>query len=661
MTISELLQAMGISHALVVDDAFDDVPIPDDLVIESDEWTRLFDDLHVDDRAKLASLYQPYETARADTLRFDPAFVSLLWQCKDQLVSPAVHELFDRYDAEKAIDRRLLAPLITFLESVGLVCTRSGRNFQVAAAGAQLIFVDLFLSAAQREGDMNISVDGVAKIVAAKKSAPPLIVLMSRSNALLEKRKEFRDRAQLFESNFRILSKDDISDPAKLERILRRLATHYEESKKLASFVHAWETGLTGARDRTTALIRSLRLADLAQIYELLLSAEGEPTGSYLVDIFDKVLQHEIEREAPIIDAAVALNTLTGESYPPPYVPGAPELQDLIHRSLFQNRARLRLPGALSSAVAFGDLCRVLGNPDPNAPSLVDELNTDTVLAALTPACDLQRSGAKRILLLVGTLRPLTRESWTYGDEGLKTPVVEMPDGSLLWIKWDLKHILAWSQDEISTLFANARLATVARIRESHAVELQQRLLSNLGRVGLAAPMPATFVFRVEAFYPTVDNALKLLHIPALEDGGVCFVGRGKKDSKMEERLALTESACDALVSALGELAIDNVSQGARALFEELRGTTALLQALERGIPLNSSKPNEWKEIVTEEGKAVGYIRRSSIADGDTSLARDRQKIAKGGVFLTVFEQVKDDVEVPAEIAAQNIAPASDS
>ena len=77
---------------------------------------------------------------------------------------------------------------------------------------------------------------------------------------------------------------------------------------------HAWETGLTGARDRTTALIRKLRLADLAQIYELLLSAEGEPTGSYLVDIFDKVLQHEIEREAPIIDAAVALNSLTGRT-----------------------------------------------------------------------------------------------------------------------------------------------------------------------------------------------------------------------------------------------------------------------------------------------------------------------------------------------------------
>ena len=462
MNILDLLRHMGISRALVVDDAFDDAPVPDDLAIESDEWTQLFDDLQAEDKARLASMYEPYKVTRADALRSDPIFVSLLWQSKDAFASKAVRELFDRYDAEKATDRRLLAPLIAYLKDVGLNCATSGRNFQASAGGVQLIFVDLFLSAAQREDDMNLSVDGVARVVALRKAEPPLVVLMSRSDALLEKRKEYRDRAQLFESNFRILSKRDIADPTKLERTLRRLATHYEESKRLATFVHAWEAGLTGARNRTTGLIRKLRLADLAQIYELLLSAEGEPTGSYLVDIFDKVLQHEIEREEPIIDAAVALNSMTGDSYPPPYVPGAPDLQDLIHRSLFQNRARLKLPGALSSKVAFGDLLRPMGVPNPAEPTLVDELGQDTVLAALTPACDLQRSGAKRILLLSGFLRPLTRESWTYGDEGIKTPVVEMPDGSRAWIKWDLKHVLAWTQEEISTLLAQTRLQTVA-------------------------------------------------------------------------------------------------------------------------------------------------------------------------------------------------------
>lgn len=657
MSVPELLRQVGICRALVVDDAFDDAPIPEDLVIESEEWTELFDDLHIEDKAKLATLYEPYKTLRADALRSDQAFVSLLWKNKDALASPAVRELFNRYDAEKATDRRLLAPLLAYLTGVGLDCATSGRNFQASATGVQLIFVDLFLSAAQREDDMDLSVEGVARVAASRKSEPPLVVLMSRSNALLDKRKDFRDRAQLFESNFRILSKGDIADPVRLDGTIRRLATHYEESRKLASFVHAWDVGLTGARDRTTKLIRKLRLADLAQIYELLLSAEGEPTGSYLVDIFDMVLQHEIERDESIIDAAVALNSLKGDSYPPPYVPGAPDLQDLIHRSLFQNRARLKLPGALASGVAFGDLLRPIGTPNPHALTLVDELSQDAVLTVLTPACDLQRGGAKRVLLLCGILRPLSREAWTYGDEWVKTPVVEMPDGSRAWIKWDLKHVLAWSQDEISTLLAQARLQTVARIRESHALELQQRLLSNLGRVGLAAQIPATFEFQVEAFYPAADNSLKRLHVPALEDGGVCFVGRAKTNSKMEERLILTESACDALIAALGSIEVSGVSQSSQPLFNELRGSALLLQSLERGVLLNSSKPQDWEPIVAEGGKVVGYVRRSLIADGDRSLERDRQRLTKAGVLLTVFERPHLEADVAGNAAA---APAQD-
>src|SRR5271165_4545373 len=35
----------------------------------------------------------------------------------------------------------------------------------------------------------------------------------------------------------------------------------------------------------------------------------------------------------------------------------------------------------------------------------------------LTPACDLQRNGAPRILLLVGMVEPLQAKDWSYGDD----------------------------------------------------------------------------------------------------------------------------------------------------------------------------------------------------------------------------------------------------
>src|SRR6185369_17579769 len=120
---------------------------------------------------------------------------------------------------------------------------------------------------------------------------------------------------------------------------------------KLASFLSAWNYGLNKACERTSMLIRRLDLADYAQIRQLLLSAEGAPTGSYLVDVFDLVLQHEIESETPIINAAIALNSLTSETYPPPYVGGSRDLQNLVYRSLLQGRERLRLVGAEASLV----------------------------------------------------------------------------------------------------------------------------------------------------------------------------------------------------------------------------------------------------------------------------------------------------------------------
>lgn len=633
MSIADLLRQAGVTHALVVDDAFDLTPTPDDLLIDEDDWAQLFDDLTGPDVARLGALYPRYREVRGDELRRDPAFIATLWEHRADF-APAVTRFFERYEADKASDARLLDPLLDFLRGVGLNCATSGRDFTNKADGVQLIFVDLYLKTAQREDDIRLSVEGVSAICARRKASPPLVVLMSRSNALPDKRKAFRDDAQLYESNFRILSKEDISNRLRLERTVTRLVTHYEDAKKLSAFVNAWGAGLDAARERTTALIRRLRLADLAQIYELLLSAEGEPMGSYLVDVFDKVLQHEIERDEAIIGSALELNALKGDSYPPPYVPDDPDLQDLIYRSLFQNRARLKLAGTVTGSVAFGDILHPAGRPAADAPSLADELHPDKVLAVLTPACDLQRGGAKRVLLLGGTLKPLARESWTYGDEGAKTPVIEMVDGTRFWVKWDLKHIFAWSQIELASLLGAGRLRIEARLRESHALELQQKLLSNLGRVGALAPMPATFEVRVEAFYPGMENQLCRLEVPALNDGGVCFVGRSKLDSKMEERLVLTEAACDSLSAAIIALDQNTINERARALLQEIRKTPEMLQTLERGVLLSSNRPGDWKDIRASDGRTFGYVRRVFIKDGEAG--PDRQKLSNAGVLLSV-------------------------
>lgn len=658
--LSELLVRSGVVKALVIDDAFDPIPLASDLMIELDEWTNLFDDLTEEDKAKLETIYPPYAQQRADELRDSDLFVEAIWTSKDALTKGVLDPLFGRYVQDNADDLAIVDPLVTHLRSLGLDCDTSGREFEGKAHDVDLIFVDLYLNAAQRAEDINPSITGLSNVVRRRKSDPPLVVLMSRSNRLPQKRAEFQDRASLFESNFRILAKSELANHAVLNQSIVRLASHYPDSKKLATFVDAWESGLASAGKRTTDLIRKLGLADIAQIYRLLLSTEGEPTGSYLVDVFDKVLQHEIETEQAIIDAAKDLNELKGENFPPPYVPGATDLQDLIHRFQFQNRARLSLPGAIDSSVAFGDLLRrvsptpaiaLLSTTERDATGIETEnagkkiligIDDHQVLAVLTPACDLQRGGAQNVLMLVGALKKLTPQAWHYRDEGPKTPVLELADGSRFWIKWNLKHVETASHEQLDAMLIGEghEFEVIARLREAHALELQQKLLSNLGRVGLAAPMPATFEFVVEAFLPDNDLNLKKLDIPTLNEGGVCFVGRAETPNKSEERLMLTEAACEAIVDAITHADIESIHERARGLVAQLRQSNVLAEALASGVVLHSNSA-EFKVIKAGELQ-IGFVKCAKVEEGERI---SKNQATNAAIVISVFAPLEAAVD----------------
>lgn len=648
--IAALLAQANVRRALIVDDAYDRTPLAMDLAIDADEWTHFFEDLRDDDVAILRELYPKYETLRGDELQSDDAFVAALWRGNERIRAELLDPLLARYRAASETDLAHLAALQTSLEGFSLACDTAGRTFGPASAEVDLIVIDLFLGSGQRPDDMEIAISGLADVIGSRLARPPLVVLMSRSSRLEEKREEFRDRCSLFASAFRIISKADLADQRKLGRVLTRLATHVGDSLKLATFVEAWRQGLDGARDRTSALIRRLELSDHAQIRQLLLSTEGEPTGSYLVDVFDAVLRHEIEREASIIDGAITLNTLTADTYPPPYLAGSRDLQDLVQRSLFQNRERLRLQGAEGSRVAFGDVLMRKPADTAAAPGGADAqvqaphgIDAHQVLLIITPACDLQRQsqGAKNILFLVGRLRPLRPADWQYKDDPVRTPVIELADGSRHWINWDLKHVLSLSSAEIGQLFDNPiGFATVARLRESHALELQQKLLSSLGRVGLIAPMPATFLMKVELLLPGADRKVIRVPVPSLGEDGVCFVGRpGDKDM----RLVLTEDQCEGISDAIGAFDIAQIHPAAHTAFTYLRESSDLLMALEHGITLPTPQQSNFKEIPSPTGALLGsnvrtigwIVRNRSMDDVALSVA----EVPKAGIVLATWDR----------------------
>ena len=71
----------------------------------------------------------------------------------------------------------------------------------------------------------------------------------------------------------------------------------------------------------------------------------------------------------------------------------------------------------------------------------------------MTAACDLVRKdGAKRVLLLSGTVTEISPKSWTYGKSNFKTPIMKLPREKRVFVRWDAKDIATLTHDDIRRL-----------------------------------------------------------------------------------------------------------------------------------------------------------------------------------------------------------------
>ena len=525
-----------------------------------------------------------------------------MWEKRKNLA--VCDPLFSEYETTKVAERTRLEPLVAALENLGLTCMTMGREPDEGAKEADLIIVDLFLGYKQSEDDIDRAVRRVKELVEDRVQNPPLIVLISRSSRLWGKRNDFRDNAGLLGSTFRVASKADLVDPGELERLLRRLASHYEDAKRVAGFVHAWNTSLDQARKNFIQVLRRLDLPDLAQIRALLLDFEEQKLGEYLLDVADRVLQHEIEGDVTTIRAALKLNKIDLSKYPAPHLVGSPDLQDLVHRMVFLHSDRLRLSKDEGKVqLQFGDLLR-WKSEDGTAFS-------DDVSLVVTPACDLMRNGVERVMLLSGKLESLEPKNWSYKADPVRTPIVILPDEDRKWIRWNLKNVKALSWSELDILFNETeRLSRIGRLREIYAIEIQQMMLAYFGRIGPPANLPVSFPVDVSLFYVGTDSKARKLDVEEIESAA-CYVGRDA-DSKPVHRLVLTEQVCDHIERALHTLEPDKLHRSAQASLAAVKNDSGFFTKFERGEVEISPDTGE-KIIRGDENKVYAAI----IRDGD--------------------------------------------
>ena len=560
-------------EVVIIDDTFDELPKPNEL--SNEDWSTFFDDLDEPSTALLSDLYTGYSDAHVDDLKVSPAFVAVLWHNRTRLSRSAIVPLFQNYESTKATERRELDSLVERLEALGLACTTIGREIGETARGADLYFVDLFLGFRQFESDMDRAVQAIDDLIRDRAANPPLVVLMSRSPRLQQKRNDFRDRARLLGSTFRVISKAELAQRDRLEAMLTRLASHYRDSRRVAEFIHAWDTGLDRARSKFVGGLRRLDLSDIGQIRALLLDAEGQSLGEYLLDVADRVLQHEVESDASTINAAIELNRIDIAKYPAPHLEGTPDLQEFVHRMIFVNSERLRLSEDVGKVqLQFGDVLRWKAG-ETNAFG-------ERVSLVVNPACDLVRRTAERVVLLSGTLEQLQPKEWSYRTDPVRTAIVILADGNRKWIRWNFKNVEALGWSELDTLIGEeGKLKRIGRLREAYAIEIQQRLLAHLGRIGRPADLPVPFRVAVSVFYVDSKRQARRLNVKEIESAA-CYVGRDEK-SKPVHRLVLTEQTCDEVEQAVRALEDDAVHSFAKRSLAAIKADADFFARFERG------------------------------------------------------------------------------
>ena len=627
-----LLEEREIRKAVIIDDVFDTVPRPEEL--NAEDWTIFFDDLGEDGGKLLADLHPGYEDISSDELKTSHEFISVVWENRKNLPTVACDPLFNDYETTKATELKGLEALVAALENLGLTCTTMGRELDGRAKEADLIIVDLFLGYRQTEDDMGCAVRRVKELIEHRVQSPPLVVLISQSPRLWDQRNDFRDKAGLLGSTFRVIRKPDLAVPGALERMLSRLASHYEDAKRVAGFVHAWDTGLDQAREKFIQVLRRLDLSDLAQIRALLLEFEKQNLGEYLLDITDRVLQHEIEDDDNTIGAALELNKIDLSKYPAPHLVGSPDLQDLVHRMEFLHLDRLRLSEDEGQVqLQFGDLLRW---KDEDGVAFSDDVSL-----VVTPACDLaRRDTVERVMLLSGKLESLEPQNWSYKANPVRTAVVILPGEDRKWIRWNLKGLNALSWNELDTSFGEPeKLSRIGRLREICAIEIQQMMLADFGRIGRLANPPVSFPVDVSLFYVDTDSKARKLDIEEIKSAA-CYVGRDAA-SKPVHRLVLTEQTCDHIENALRTLDHDKLSTLARSSLAAVIVDRGFFTKFERGeikIPLEKGVKIE-KSV---EGKVYAAIIKDDDFSEGKKLTSDQKKAA---LIIRVMNIPVDEVD----------------
>lgn len=579
-----ILTREGITSAAIIDDVYDETPTSHD--IDRESWNIFLDDQSEREVTIVQDGYGVTDPeSRWDELRNDDIFIKFLWEHRDE--SEVIQALFNSYIGRQAAGRDLLEPLRALLFSdLNLQGGVYDSNQLGEAASAQLLFLDLFLGAQQDEDARNKAMERVKAIVEPRRESPPMIVLMSSSARLHALRDEFRDEAGLVGCQFRTVQKASLNEPAELHELIYRLTSSYQDSLRLSGFLELWHRALRDATNRFLKTARRLDLRDYADLQTLILKAEDEMIGAYLLEVFGKYFQFELEEDAQLSSAALKINEMQWENYPAPHFLPAEVSANIADGMLFRSSKIL----AKSEPLQFGDILfstRVDALGEGAEPKADFAKGERIALVVLTAACDIQHGNAKRFLFIAGVARPSELQLHKKPNASL-TPIL-IHDGKHYVVEWELGAPVAWTSKEVADQLESGNFERVRRFRSLFSLQLQQLFTSSLSRVGTPVMPPVQHLTGATISYKDQNGGLhQLVSFKPADRKAVVLVGRTEREHV--DRLMLAPDVVSELRIDMQKVDKNNLTANEREKWETAVQNRELFSRMEgEGIPYSRS------------------------------------------------------------------------
>ena len=591
MNDKELVIYAGIRSAIIVDDGYDEIPQVAEL-LDEDGWESFFDDAQGAAATPVEAIFPGYDPEDREDLKTNQEFINALWQDRNT-IRDLLGELFDTYEQKIQDNRPFLEAAEASLDELDIPFERYGRDFVEAAVEADLIVIDLFLGIQQGTPDRDFTVERLKEVVKRRENRPlPSIVLMSQVPGIDDLARDFRQDVQLHASAFRHIRKNDLSKPGRLEGLILTLASHRSDSQALATFVETWEAKAIEAVRTAAGTLRKIDIDDLQHIRSMLLRFEGLTTSSYMLDVFDRVLQYEIESHSAVLEAALPLDEMADDP-PPLMISNDRDTYAVLEQTLFVNPKRRAHATGAEWPIAFGD---ILG-PKPGNPikrrGFLSGRN-DLVFFVASPECDLiRKDGLTTALLVAGSLKEIDMAKPGLAVTANTTPVITLEDAQRFQVDWNFGDLRTINLGQAKRLLHADRgdMSVIARIREGAALGLRQQLLSNVGRVGELAALPRSWKFRAHLHLPLQEGGTQPIAMPA----GVAITGNVLVPRRGKFAAAIIDSNCeDDLTAILLDLDLENVANKSKTKFETLKELTRLRQIFRsgfQGITLPLSEP----------------------------------------------------------------------